>query len=112
MIEDIRFRKWWLIGWIAFEFIALILGVISAGAGHGDYFFVKIFFPITMYTWYMHQKLGPLMVILAFIQYPLVGLVPFILAKRRRKYFYALFLVIYIFFMVLVFKYPFGGDVY
>ena len=112
MIKDETFKEWWLNGWIIFEFVALILGVISGGGGHGDYFFVKIFFPITMYTWYMQHKLGPLMIILAFIQYPVVGLVPFILAKRKRKYFYVLFLVINILFMVLVFKYPFGGDVY
>jgi len=102
--EDQKSKKLWLKGWIAFEFVALILALLSTGAGHGDYFFVKLFYPITMYTWYIHRKLPCLMMILPFIQYPTVGLVPFIFAKKQRKYFYVLFLVINIYFMILVFE--------
>ena len=112
MNKDRKSKRRWLIGWIVFEFVALLLGAISSGGGHGNYFFVKIFFPITMYTSFMHDKLEILMLILVFIQYPMVGLVPYILAKRQRKYFYILFVIINILFMVLVFKYPGGGYIY
>ena len=107
MNEDRRFKKWWLIGWIVFEFVALLLGAISSGGGHGDYFFVKIFFPIIMYTWFMHQKLEILMLILVFIQYPMVGLIPYTtLTKRHRNYFYTFFILLNVLFLILVFTHP------
>ena len=102
MREVRKTKKLWLIGWIAFGFVALILALLSTGGGHGDYIFVKLFFPITMYTWYIRGKFPCLMMILPFIQYPMVGLVPFIFARKRRKYFYIIFLVINIYFLALV----------
>jgi len=103
MNKERKFKIQWLVGWMVFHSIAFILALLSTGAGHGDYFFVKVFFPITMYVWFIHWRLPGLMMTLPFIQYPMVGLAPFIFARRRRKYFYALLLAVNLYFLVLVF---------
>ena len=107
MREDRRSKRWWLIGWIAFEFIALLLALVSTGAGHGDYLFCKLLFPIPMYIGILQESLGCLPLLLSFIQYPIVGLIPYTtLNKRHRKYFYAFFVLLNVLFIILVFMHP------
>jgi hypothetical protein len=62
--------------------IFLFLAVISAGAGHGNYFFAKVLFPFTMLsTIGFHSITAPFM-LLAIVQFPIYGIV---LGRVRRR---------------------------
>jgi len=53
--------------------IALLLGVGSAGAGHGDYRLAMILFPCTLLSTAVFDSITPPFIILAIIQFPLYG---------------------------------------
>ena len=96
-------RKRWLKGWLVFEVIALIAAFLSAGGGHGDYLLVRLLFPIPMYIGLMQQSLAGVPTILSLLQYPVVGLVPYAFSWRQSKWVCALFVVIHIIFVFMVF---------
>lgn len=98
-----EFRRRWLKGWLIFEVIALIIAFVSAGGGHGKYLFVKLLFPIPMYFGVMHHVLDALMLILLLVQYPAIGLIPFVATKRRSMYIYALLAALHVIFVVITF---------
>ena len=50
------------------------LGLMSAGAGHGDYFLAKILFPYTLLYWQLFTSSRELFYVVAIIQYPAYGL--------------------------------------
>jgi hypothetical protein len=53
--------------------IALLLGVGSAGAGHGDYRLAMILFPYTLLSTSLFDSITPPFIILAIIQFPIYG---------------------------------------
>jgi hypothetical protein len=53
--------------------IALLLGVGSAGAGHGDYRLAMILFPYTLLSTSVFGSITPPFIILAIIQFPIYG---------------------------------------
>ncbi len=61
--------------------IALLLGMASAGAGHGNYFLAKILFPYTMLSTFLFQSITDAFFMLAIVQFPLYG---FLLAFASR----------------------------
>ncbi len=54
--------------------VALLLGVGSAGAGHGNYRLAMILFPYTLLSTSFFDSITPPFIILAIIQFPLYGL--------------------------------------
>lgn len=54
--------------------IALLLGVGSAGAGHGDYRLAMILFPYTLLSAVIFDSITIPFIILAIIQFPLYGI--------------------------------------
>lgn len=77
-------RKFWtpLIASFIVTPIALLLGVGSAGAGHGDYKLAMILFPYTMLSTTIFDSITPPFILLAIIQFPLYG---FILGRANEK---------------------------
>ena len=62
-----------LIG-VGVGFVALLLAVMSAGAGHGDYAAARALFPVPMLTTLLEgDTIGPLSISLALAQFPLLG---------------------------------------
>ncbi|MCB9383173.1 MAG: hypothetical protein H6509_01055 [Bryobacterales bacterium] len=55
--------------------MALLLGVGSAGAGHGDYLWAKLLFPMTMASAQFLEEITPPFILLAIIQYPVYGMI-------------------------------------
>jgi hypothetical protein len=73
----------------------LLLALGSAGAGHGDYFLIKIFFPYTMIsTIYLNSITLPF-IILGIIQFPLYGII-IAIAIKKWKLFTSLILAFHI----------------
>ena len=62
----------------------LFLGLMSAGAGHGDYFLAKILFPYTLLSTAAFESIKPPFMWLTLIQYPAYGVV-IGLANVKRK---------------------------
>ena len=54
--------------------LALLLGIGSAGAGHGDYRLAMILFPYTMLSAAIFNSITNPFIILAIIQFPLYGI--------------------------------------
>ena len=54
--------------------IALLLGMGSAGAGHGDYRLAMILFPYTLLSTFPFNSITPPFIVLAVIQFPFYGL--------------------------------------
>ncbi len=52
---------------------ALILGVLSSGAGHGDYLIAKLLFPMTMVSTLLLGSITTPFILLAVMQYPIYG---------------------------------------
>ena len=106
MEDNPGFRRRWLTAWLVFEGIALVAAILSSGGGHGDYLFAKLLFPVPMYLGVVHEVLDLPILILIVIQYPLVGLTPFLISWRRTMYVCALLGVIHAIFTFLVFTHP------
>jgi hypothetical protein len=54
--------------------VALLLGIFSTGAGHGDYFFTKLLFPYTMLSTHVTDEfITTPFIILALFQFPFYG---------------------------------------
>ena len=51
--------------------VVIMLAMVSAGAGHGDYLWAKVFFPVL--TLVMVAGAGAFVVPFAFVQYPFFG---------------------------------------
>lgn len=70
-------RKFWipLIASFIVTPIALLLGVGSGGAGHGDYRLAMILFPYTMLSTTIFDSITPPFILLAIIQFPLYGVI-------------------------------------
>jgi hypothetical protein len=54
--------------------IALLLGVGSGGAGHGDYRLAMMLFPYTMLSTFVFDSITVPFIVLAIIQFPLYGI--------------------------------------
>ena len=63
---------------------ALFLGLVSTGAGHGDYFWAQILFPYTMLSTFLFHSITAPFILLAVIQFPLYGLLLAFADERRR----------------------------
>jgi hypothetical protein len=64
--------------------LALLLGIGSAGAGHGDYFWAKILFPYTMLSTFLFASITAPFILLAIVQFPLYGLLLAFAGERKR----------------------------
>jgi hypothetical protein len=64
--------------------VFLFLGLVSGGAGHGDYVLARILFPFTMLSTRIFGSIVTPFILLAIIQFPLYGLV-LGTANVRRK---------------------------
>ncbi len=53
--------------------IAATLGVISAGAGHGNYFLAKVLFPFTMLSTFVLGSITAPFILVALAQFPIYG---------------------------------------
>jgi hypothetical protein len=62
----------------------LYVALLSTGAGHGDYFWAKVFFPYTMLSTSIFQSITPVFMGLAIVQVPLYGLILGVYAKAQR----------------------------
>jgi hypothetical protein len=71
-----RSRKFWVpvIALLVVTPIALLLGVGSAGAGHGDYRLAMILFPYTLLSTTIFNSITTPFIIIAIIQFPFYGL--------------------------------------
>ena len=64
---------------------ALILAVVEAGAGHGSYFFARLFFPYTMLSTHAFGSITVPFMVLACLQTPLYGVLLAFAVNRNRK---------------------------
>lgn len=64
-------RGWALAG-LALSIPALILAMLSSGAGHGDYAFARALFPVPMLLTF-NDTINILSLITALVQFPLYG---------------------------------------
>jgi len=53
--------------------IALLLGIGSGGAGHGDYLWARVLFPYTMLSAFLFGAITVTFILLAVAQFPLYG---------------------------------------
>ena len=104
--DNHNYRKRWLRGWLLLAVTALIAAFLSAGGGHGDYLFVTLFFPITMYVGIIHQMLVPAMVILLLVQYPVIAVLPFVFSWRKVKCICILMAIVHVTFVSMVSLHP------
>ena len=79
----------YLLGSIAVSIAAIVLGLLSTGAGHGNYFLAKILFPYTMLSTHLNEVITAPYVMLALIQFPVYGFLAW-LASLKRKALYAI----------------------
>ena len=64
--------------------IALLLGVGSGGAGHGDYRLAMMLFPYTMLSTFVFDSLTFPFIVLAIIQFPVYGVALGYASQRGR----------------------------
>jgi len=74
--------------------IALLLGVGSGGAGHGDYRLAMMLFPYTMLSTFVFDSITVPSIVLAIIQFPLYGIALGYANQRGRFVRVAIFLSI------------------
>jgi hypothetical protein len=92
-----RGRRWWIAGltcmlWLLVGTpVALVLGIASAGAGHGDYVSARLLFPYTMLSTYLTSDLT---LVLAVIQMPVYGVVLFLASLRGGRRFVVALIVV------------------
>ena len=65
----------WFLGSIPITGFAWFLAVLSGGAGHGNYLFAKLLFPISMYWAGQAGTITKPMIVLALAQFPMYALV-------------------------------------
>ncbi len=63
---------------------ALLLSIGSAGGGHEDYFWAKIFFPYTMLSTFLFESITIPFIIIAIIQFPFYGLILAFATKKKN----------------------------
>lgn len=69
-------KAWWpLLVCCLLTPLFVLLGVASAGAGHGDYRLAKLLFPFTMVSTSLFGAVTEPLFALALVQYPVYGLV-------------------------------------
>lgn len=68
---------------VVVQLFAIVLGGISAGAGHGSYFVAKLLFPYTLLAGGMEGPIPDLFVTLAGIQYLLYGFIWAMAVKHK-----------------------------
>jgi len=61
-----------------------LLAVTSAGAGHGNYLWAKIFFPFTMLSTAVFQSITSSFLVVAVIQFPIYGFLIGLYARQRK----------------------------
>lgn len=84
MLESIRWRT--LVGVATGSLIQCIstpLAVASMGAGHGSYFYVKLFFPLAMIALNLLGEIPIWLALLSLLQYPLYG--AFIASAKKDR---------------------------
>ena len=71
--------------------VALFAAIASAGAGHGNYLWAKIFFPYTMISSVFYQTGNAprlfnvlLWIVFPIVQYPLYGLIVSLASQKRK----------------------------
>ncbi|HKB59886.1 MAG TPA: hypothetical protein VKC56_07535 [Gallionellaceae bacterium] len=69
---------------VVIQLVAIVLGGVSAGAGHGSYFVAKLLFPYTLLAGGMEGPIPESFVTLAGIQYLLYGFVWAMAVKYKR----------------------------
>jgi hypothetical protein len=62
--------------------VALLLGFMSAGMGHGDYFVATLLFPYTMLSTGVFEEIILPFVLLALVQFPAYG---FIIGRANER---------------------------
>ena len=69
-------KKFWLpvICFLAATPVCLLLGLASAGVGHGDYVIARILFPSPMLAAVLFGSVGAPLVVLSVAQFPLYGI--------------------------------------
>lgn len=67
-----KVAKAWVIGGVLVTLPALMLAAFSSGAGHGDYGFARVLFPVPMLLTFNHS-VGLLSLISALLQFPIYG---------------------------------------
>jgi hypothetical protein len=65
--------------------ICLFLGLVSTGAGHGNYLWARILFPYTMLSTLIFESITVPFMLLAIIQFPLYG-IALEIARRRQRF--------------------------
>lgn len=53
--------------------VALLLAIVSAGAGHGDYLAAGILYPVPMLVAIIFEEINPVVLGLACLQFPVYG---------------------------------------
>jgi len=64
--------------------VLVYAGVVSSGAGHGNYLFARILFPFTMLSTIVSNSITLPAIGVAVVQFPAYGLILGIATKRRR----------------------------
>jgi hypothetical protein len=82
-MRNFEFWKWILLSLIATPF-ALLLGLWSAGAGHGDYVLAAILFPYTLLSTAMNDTISSAFVTVAVFQFPVYGVILAFAGQRRN----------------------------
>ncbi len=84
--------------------IALVLGILSAGAGHGDYFLAKILFPYTLLSTVVFETINNFFLLVAITQSPIYGIILALSVRSDKfKVVSSLLIAIHILFVVLCF---------
>ena len=66
------------------ELFALLLGVASGGAGHGDYVLTRLLFPWSMLLTLIEGMIGPIGISVGIVQFPVYGgLLGWSIARRN-----------------------------
>jgi len=88
--------------------VAILAGLISGGAGHGNYFLAKILFPYTMLSTHLtNEFITAPFAFLALIQFLVYGvLIGLVSLKRMEIYVFVIILVIHITAAYLCFYWP------
>lgn len=78
-----RARSWWTVAVpVLTGALLLAIAISAAGGGHGSYLPARIFFPYTMILSSVGERIGPVGVALAVVQYPAYGMA--LVAARSR----------------------------